>query len=469
MLMQSPRFRKQPNNGYILVGVLAMSIIFTVICFALLGAANEQFRLSSDDYYSDSALYVAEAGIEESVQQLNTDDTFTGYTTTQQFFNNPTQGLGTFTTVVADDSGDNAKTIVSTGTTYRYNDSSTPVSIKKIKVTVVGTQSSGYSVATGPGGLILGGSAAITNSNVYVNGTITMNGSSSIGTQTNPITVDAANIACPKGANPGSTYPTLCTDGSQPISMAFSTKIWGTVCATGQTSTGPNNNIQGGNGGSGLKLGCTAPNVSQPVYNRSGIIDGVTDTESGTSGTYACSGNKTIALPANVELTGTTVSWANSCNITISGNVYIPGNLSIGGSVNIKAADSLGTTRPVVVVDGTITVAGSASMAANSSGAGIDFVSFKNTTGDPGATPTGTNLYNSQTQQNVTVGGAANSAGMIFDAYWSEVVLSGSGHIGAAAGQTVNLDGAGTVIFGTTLSSGTQTWAITSYQQLQGS
>jgi len=457
------------QDGYLLVTVLAISVLFTVMGFALLSAASNQFSISRTSYYADNALYAAEAGIEQSVHQLNQDDTFTGYSTAQVFFNSSAQGQATYTTTIANVSGSNAKTITSTGKVYYYNQTTSPLAFKIIKVTVVGTQSSGFSVATGPGGLILSGSAAITNSNVYVNGTITMTGASSIGTQSNPVTVNAANIACPKGSSPGSTYPALCTDGSQPISMAYSTKVWGTVCATGQTSTGPNNNIQGGNGGSGLEPGCTAPNVSQPVYNRAGIISGITDTESGTSGSYACSGNKTIALPANVELTGTTVSWGNSCTITVSGNIYIPGNLSIGGAVSIKTADSLGNTRPVVVVDGTINVAGSASMAANGSGAGIDFVSFKNSTGDPAATPTGTNLYNSQTMQNVTVGGAANSAGMIFDAYWSEVLLNGSGHIGAAAGQTVSLNGAGTVIFGTTLSSGTQTWAITSYQQLQGS
>jgi hypothetical protein len=144
--------------------------------------------------------------------------------------------------------------------------------------------------------------------------------------------------------------------------------------------------------------------------------------------------------------------------------VYSPGNLTLDGAVKVSVASSAGTTRPIVVVDGKISVGGSAGLIANSSGAGIDFVSFKNSTGNPAATPTGTDLYNSQQEQNVNVGGAASSPGMIFDAYWSEIVLGGSGHVGAAAGQTVNLSGAGTVIFGTTLSSGSKTWAITSYQ-----
>ena len=52
---------------------------------------------------------------------------------------------------------------------------------------------------------------------------------------------------------------------------------------------------------------------------------------------------------------------------------------------------------------------------------------------------------------------------MVFDAYWSEVTLSGSGIMGAATGQTVNLQGSGAVVFGTSLASNTQTWIITSY------
>jgi len=454
----------------ILVSVLILFAVLTTIGFALVGSVSGQYRLASDDVYATNALQAAEAGVEQSVEQLNQSDDFNGYPTAQTLFNNQTQGLGQFvTTIAASPDDSNAKIITSTGTTYHYGQTSNPVSTRKVKVTVVGTTSNGYSVSTGPGGLILGGSASITNSNVYVNGTITMNGASSIGTKANPVNVDVANISCPRGSNPGASYPSLCTDGSQPISLAWSTFIYGTVCATGQTDLGPSgNNIQTGDGGQGLKIGCSAPSVSQPTYNRAGIIGGMTSTASGTSGSYVCNGNKTVSLPANVKLTGSTVSWGNSCKLTISGNVYIPGNLSIGGAVQIKIADSVGPTRPIIVVDGTIDVGGSASILANSSGTGADFVSFKNSTGDPSTTPTGTNLYKSQQQTNVTVGGAASSAGMVFDAYWSKIALTGSGHIGAAAGQTVDLSGAGTVVFGTTLSSGSKTWTITSYQLVYG-
>jgi hypothetical protein len=54
---------------------------------------------------------------------------------------------------------------------------------------------------------------------------------------------------------------------------------------------------------------------------------------------------------------------------------------------------------------------------------------------------------------------------MIFQSYWGKATLSGSGTVGSIIGQTVDMSGAGTVTFGTTLSSGSSTWTVTSYQQ----
>jgi hypothetical protein len=468
---------KVGERGWFLISAIVMILFLTSIGFSTGELVAEQYQHTTREMFEQNAQLVAEAGLEQTVAQLNSDDTFAGYTTTQTYFSNSAQGKGTFTTTVTTNADGTSKTVVSTGLVYHSPGASTPFLTRKVRATVVGTASTGYSVATGPGGLIMSGSSSITNSSVAVSGTITMNGSGSIGTQANPVTVDAGNIHCPTSYPPGATYPVLCTDGTQPITFNNNNaRIYGTVCATGQTSVGPNNNIQTGNGGLGLKPGCTAPTIAQPTYDRTSLTSGMTP-QSGTNGTYACSGNKTISFPANTKLTGSSVSWANSCNLTLNGNIYIPGDLTIDGSVQITVANSLGNTRPVVVVDGTITVKGSASMIANSSGSGIDFVSFanciagtnnacKNGGSNPNQTPTGTDLYNSQQQINVLVGGSANTTGMIFDAYWSEVELTGSGHIGAAAGQTVWLNGAGTVIFGTTLTSGSKTWAITSYQPI---
>ncbi len=457
---------KNKQAGSFLVAAIIMILFLTSIGLSIASLVALQYQHTRRQIYVQNAELVAEAGVEQSVHQLNNDDSFAGFTSAQQLFSNSTQGRGTYTTTIATNADGESKTIISTGNVYRHVADTSPYLTRQIKVVVVGTTASGYSVATGAGGLILGGNAAIANSSVYVNGLLDMSGTSTIGTQQNPVTVDVSNIACPLGSNPGPTYPSLCS-GSEPISMTNNVQIWGSVCATGQTSTGPNNNIQGGNGGAGLEIGCISPHVPQPIYDRQDIIDAVTTTGSGSSGTYACSGsNKNVIWPANLKLTGDVSIGLGCKTLTINGNVYITGTLTVNSSPKIIVADSLGTTRPIIIVDGTIDVGGSASMIANTSGTGADFVSFKNNTGNPAATPTGNNLYSSQQMQNVKVNGSASTAGMIFDAYWSEVVLVGSGNIGAAAGQTVNMAGAGTVVFGTTLSSGSKTWSISSYQPL---
>lgn len=456
--------RKQ-QDGVVLIAVLIIIAVLTTVAFSVVGYASQQYRLSNIEVTNDNALQVAEAGIEQSVLQLNQSDSFAGYPTAQQFFNNSTQGTGSFTTVIANTSS-NAKTITSTGNVYQYG-TTTLTSHRKVRVTVVGTGSSGYSVAAGPGGLTLGGSANITNSSVYVNGTITLSGAAKIGTASQPVTVNVANDVCPAGSSPGPTYPQVCSSG-QPITLAYSTNIYGSVCATGQTSTGPNHNIQGGTSGTGLQVGCTAPVVAEPSYDRAAQIAAVTTTGAGNSNNYVCNSwpfNRT--WPSNLELTGN-VSVASSCKVVIKGNTYITGNLSIGGASTITVDNSVGTTRPVVLVDGTITVNGSPQIVANSSGTGIQFISWKsNAPCDPGCTSiTGTALKATQSLDTVDVGGAANLPGMIFQAYWGKVVLAGSGVLGSAVGQTVDMSGAGTITFGTTLSSGSHTWTISSYQQI---
>lgn len=457
----------RPENGYILVTAVVVTLFLTAIGLSIAALTATQYQHTKREVYAENAQLLAEAGIEQSVQQLNTDDTFAGYGAAQQFFNNAYQGRGTFTTTITNNADGNSKTIIAEGKVYRNSGDTAAYITRKIRATVVGTNSTGYSVLTGPGGLILGGSANITNSQVYVSGTITMNGAAKIGTYNNPVTVTVGNNACPSGNSPGPTYPQVCT-GSQPITMAHSTNIYGTVCATGQTSTGPNNNIQAGNGGAGLQSGCTAPIYPQATYDRQAHINAVTTTGAGNSNTYVCNNAPfNRSWPGNLKLTGD-VSIGSSCDVTLNGNVYITGNLTINGAAKLRVANSLGATRPVIIVDGTITIGGSANLIANSSGTGVELISFKSSAScSPNCTSlSGNDLKTSQSLQTITVGGAASLPGAVVNAYWSKATLSGSGNMGAASGQTVELNGAGTIVFGTILASGSKTWTISSYQPL---
>ncbi len=456
------------QKGVVLPTVLVLGFALSIIGFSLLSYSTSQHSLIIHNTYVTNTLNAAEAGIEFSLNSLNEDTSFAGYTSEQELFNNPDQGRGVFTTTVEDIAGSNAKTITSVGKTYRYN-SSNVESTRTIKATAVGTGSPGPSVYTGPGGLILGGSANITNSDVFVNGYIDMNGSSKIGTQSQPVNVNVAHYNCPAGENPGPTYPEVCSSG-EPISFEYSTTIYGTVCATNQTSTGPRpgGNILPGDGGEGLKPGCTTPPVSTPTYDKANQVSEVEETGEGNSNTYVCNNppfNRT--WPANLQLNGD-VNIGGSCDINVLGNVYITGDLDIGGAATITVDDSAGTDRPVVIVDGKITIGGSADMVANSQGTGIYFISFESlaSCGSNCTDLSGNDLKNSQDHETVDVGGAVNLAGMLFQSYWGKVTLDGSGNLGSAIGQTVDMRGAGTVTFGTSLSSGTTTWTITSYQRV---
>lgn len=451
--------------GSFLGAALIIILVLTAFGLSLAGVVITQFNRSQRQAQVVNSLYIAEAGVEQSLQQLNLSDSFAGYSTEQVIFNDE-RGKAVYTTAVSDVSGGNAKTITATSRVYSAANHTRPISSRTVKVTVVGTGSEGYSVHTGPGGLILSGSANITNSDVFVNGTLSLSGAAKIGTHNQPVKVDVANQACPTSG--GATYPQVCT--TQPISLAWSTNIYGTVCATNQTSYGPNpaRNILPGVSGEGLKIGCVAPPVEQPSFDKASYIAGMTTTGAGNSNAYTCqSWPFDRNWPAKLRLTGN-VSVGGSCNIVLNGDVYITGDLDIGGASRITVANSVGTTRPKIVVDGKITVGGSGQINANSSGTGIHFISMKSNApcGSACTTITGTNLRNTQNLETISVGGAVNLPGTIFQAYWGKATISGSGNIGSAVGQTVDLSGAGTVTFGTKLSSGAKTWTVTSYQQI---
>lgn len=461
--VQGRRWSRQ--RGSLLVGVLIIAVAFVTVGVAVMSYASSTYTLAVKATDTANATLVAEAGVETSLYQLNADNNFSGYGSEQVFFNDASQGRATYTTTVAN-TATNARTITSTGKLYRYNSTTNPLSVRKVKVTVVGTAGPGYSVHTGPGGLILSGSAQITNADVYANGFLQMSGAARIGTNAQPRNVFVANLRCPTGATPGPTYPQVCTGGAggQPITMSGSAAIYGTVCATGQTvSTG----IYTGSGGAGLQAGCVAPPVQPPVYDKAAQVSAVTTTAASNNSAYTCSGVDNKTWPANLRLNGN-VSLGGSCKLTVNGNVYITGNLDLGGAMRITVANGAGTNRPVILVDGTVNVGGSVQMVANNQGTGFHFVSYKATAScNPNCTTlSGNDLKNSQNVTTMTVGGGGNSAGMIFQSQWGKAVLNGSGNVGAMAGQTVDLSGAGTVVFGTTLSSGSTTWTISSYQRL---
>lgn len=466
------------QNGVVLITILVIGMIITLVGLSLADVAIRQYGATTKSVFDTNATLTAEAGIEQTLFEINLDNTFTGYTSEQNFTNSADQGRSTYQTTVTTGAG-NERIITSTGRAYRYGQTNS-MSERTVRVTLVGTVSPEYSVYAGVGGLILSGSGSIRNTDVYVNGKITMSGSTFIGTDQQPANVNVANVACPSGTNPGPTYPQVCTS-TEPISIADNSKssILGTTCATGQTQskfpTSSNKDPQirpGTAGGAGLVPGCTAPTVVMPTYDRADHISRVTTTSSASNNTYNCSNwvnpvGFVRTWPADLRLNGN-VDASSSCDLTITGDVYITGDLTISGSAVIRVAESVGDRIPVIVVDGIVNAGGSGSILANSQGTNVRIISFKSTANcSPSCTSvTGTDLRNSQDLKTIEVNGSGSYAGTIFQSYWSKVVIGGSGNIGSALGQTVDLSGSGNITFGTGLSSGTTTWTIRSYQRL---
>ncbi|MCA9347906.1 hypothetical protein KC867_00690 [Candidatus Saccharibacteria bacterium] len=471
-------YRTQQNlsvndRGTIFITALIVGLLLTFVGISLADTSTRQLRTTNEKLYRTNAFLTAEAGIERSLYELNIDNDFSGYEDEVEFFNYDNKSRGTYTTEVSSGTG-NEKILTSTGRVFRSNGNLE--SERKIKVSLVGTASSIPSVYAGVGGLSLGGSARINNSDVHVNGRITMSGAASIGSDTNPVNLTVANYACPNTTNPGPSYPSLCT--TQPITIPNwgSTLIIGSTCATGQTqakfpesqwNTSLPQIRAGSTGGDGLIPGCVASPTEMPTYDRSAHINKMTTVGTMSNINYNCSQwqsgtNFTRTWPANLQLTGN-VDLTSSCDLTITGDVYITGNLTIGGAATIRIAESLGNTVPTIVVDGTINAGGGGKILANSSGTALRLISFRSYNNcHPSCT--GNDLKLSQDMQNVTVDGGGQYPGSAFQAYWSTIKISGSGLIGSAMGQKVDMSGAGNITFGTNLSSGTTTWTIRSYQ-----
>lgn len=467
------------SRGVVLVTILVIGMVITLVALSLADLTTTQYATATKSVSDANALLVAEAGIEESLTAVNVDNAFSGYSTAQEFFNNKTQGRGIYTSTVTSEGGE--RIITATGTIYGHG-TDRILSQRKVRVSLVGTSSEGYSVYTGAGGLILSGGANITNSEVYVQGKIILQGGAKIGSKSQPLNINAANIACPDKANPGPTYPSLCGSSSPAVTVPDWTKesIVGRVCATNQTQfkfpDSPWNNdqqVSDGNGGNGFVPGCVAPEVEVPTYDRGGHLSQVTSTINYASNpTYNCN-NWTNAngwsrtWPADVSFTGN-ASIASSCEITVNGNIHFTGNLVLSGGSKLRVPESAGSTRPVILVDGTISIGAGTEVLPNSQGTTIHFVSTKSTAScSPACTNlTGTNLYNSQNATTINVDGGAKTPGVVVQAVWGKVTIGGGAQVGAVIGQKIEISGGGSIVFGTKLSSGTSTWTIRSYQQI---
>ncbi|HEX5456160.1 MAG TPA: hypothetical protein VFW77_02220 [Candidatus Saccharimonadales bacterium] len=445
------------SKGSILVAIIIIFPFFIAILTAYMNLAVSGFRTARSDQFRTLAQFGADAGIDKAMEQLNKDATWTGSGSEVTLQDDSTAKV-TYETSVSDN-GSLKKIITATGRSYSSSAATTPESTIRILVDVKGVQSQSFSIITGVGGLELYNTAKVLGGDVFVNGAITMTNTAQIGLQTNPINLQVAHQNCPNPAD--SSYPRLCADGEngQPINLSNSAHIYGNVKANNQTSTS-------GMSDPGLTSSSGVSPQPLPPHDRNAQKAAVTQTMTGAAA--SCTNNSSTSWPANLEITGN-VTISHKCQVTISGDVWITGTLTMSNTSQIIVSDSLGTTRPNIMIDGQYSsLSNSAEIVSNDQGTGAQLVTYWSSAGcSPDCSDvSGTDLANSRNTTTISLDNSASGPETIFYAKWSKIAVSNSGQIGALVGQTISLTNSAAVTFGSSAGVGSITfWLIDGYRK----
>jgi hypothetical protein len=444
------------SNGNILIMLVITFPFLVLMVAAYLSLSTSSYNLARQDQLHTQAQLSADAAVDYGVSQLNANTAWTG-TSSDVVVQNDGYSKSTFTVSVTTNSP-SSKTLVVTGKSYWPVNSASPRSTVKLSADMRPVESGNYSIISGEGGLIMNNAAKIVGGDVFIDGTVSLANTAQIGLSTNAVNVTVAHQACPVPAD--ATYPRVCNSGEngQPISIQNQAHIYGDVKANNQTSGAGMTNP-------GLTASSGVSPQPLPTYDRDAQKAAVATTITGAAA--SCNGTQTRTWAANTKITGD-VSISTKCKVTVQGNVWITGNLSMANTSQMIVADSLGATRPVVMIDGSIgaTFSNSSALISNSVKTGFEIITFWSAAGcSPNcSTVTGTSLYNSRNITTISLSNSAEGAQTIFYAYWSEVMINNSGQIGALIGQTVSLANTGTITFGTsTQTGGTSFWVLNGY------
>ena len=449
------------QSGFILLTVLVTTVFVMSIGIASLQLVNSNLHSARVERYLVNAQFAADAGLDDAVQRLNQDNTWTG-SGSEVTLLNATTFKTTYLSQVIDGSSDFQKYINVTAKAYVPATASSPKYTRKYQVEMRGVGGGNYSIVSGVGGLTMSNNSKILGGQVYVNGTLTMTNSSQIGMSLLPVNVSVAHQACPVPAD--SNYPRVCNSGEngQPISISNPAKIFGQVKGTNQT-----------NGTYMYSPGLVAGNPSPadlPDYDRAAQTSAVAHNSTGSA--ESCSlGART--WQANTKITGD-VSISGLCVITVQGNVWITGNLSLKNSAILIVSPGV-STPPVIMVDGSsgVTLRNSASLIANLNlpPVGFKIITYASSvacsTAVNACDVSGTNLYNSRNLTTISIQNTASGAETEFYARWSKIDLNNSGNIGALVGQTVALSNSSAITFGASVDgfTGPLAWVVKSYKR----
>lgn len=452
------RTKQLNKNGSILVSLLITLPFLIMIALAYMKLSTNNYILGRQDQFQTHAQLAADSGVDYAIEQLNANQSWTTTGSAVQLHDDG--NVRTTFTASVQNIDSTHKLITATGNTYKPVTQTTPERSITIKVNMRAITTGDYSLVTGVGGLNLTNSAKILGGNVYVNGEINMTNSAQIGLTTNPVDVRVANQLCPVPAN--STYPRLCNSGenNNPITLTNTAHIYGSVYANHQSSgSGMSNN--------GLVASSGVAALSLPAYDRDAQKAAVATTITGSAA--SCNGNQTKTWAANTKITGN-VTVSNNCVVTVMGNVWITGSLTTSNSSRVVVSNTLNSTVPTIMVDGSggARFSNSTRLQSNASNTGFQIITYwSRASCSPDCTNvTGTDLSNSRNDTTIELNNSAEGPNTIFYARWTKVNIVNSGQIGALVGQTVSLSNSSAITFGTSVNGVGETfWVVDGYRR----
>lgn len=448
---------QKSQSGAALLPFIVVIPFLILITTYFMDLAVASFKLARKDQLHTHSQFAADAGIDFAVRQVNENPDWLGTASEVELFNDGQ--IKTTYQVSVSNPGPNAKTLTVTGRTFRPVTSTAPETSVKLLVDMRQVNSANYSVVTGIGGLQMSNNSIILAGNVLVNGKILMQNSSRIGLSFLPVNVEVANQVCPIPAD--SNYPRLCNAGENdnPITLQNSARIYGTVKANHQL-------IGAGMSSPGLTASSGVPAQSLPPHDRNAQKAAIVPANDMTGGQASCSSG-TLTWNANTKITGN-VAISGNCRVTVNGDIWITGTFNISNSARLIVSNSLGATRPNIMVDGPeAKFSNSVQLLNNSSGTGVQIINYwSNAACSPDCSSvSGVDLFNSQSVVTIELNNSASGFSSIFYAKWSKVLLNNSGSIGALVGQTIELKNSGSISFGSSSGVTLSRWVIDGYRR----
>ena len=449
---------KLNSQGAVLISVVITLPFLMLIAFNYTRLSANNINVAQKDQFQTKAQMTADAGIDYAMQQINIDTDWNG--TGSEIVFDTTNNVKTTYEITVNHVSDEEKIITTTGRTYRPASDITPKASVVVNTDLRPVSSGDFSIVTGVGGLVMENSAKVLGGSVFVNGTVDLSNTAQIGLALTPVTLNVAHQSCPNPADV--TYPRLCTSGEngEPITISNQAHIYGDVTANNQTTTT-------GMSDTGLIGSSGVTPEPLPPHDRDAQKLAATNNMGG--GAASCTTNNgSVTWPANTKITGDVVIEKNNCTVTIEGDVWITGDLTMTQSGKIQVDDSVGTTRPNLMVDGdTVRLRNTAGIVNNADDTGVQLISYYSTAScSPDCTDvTGTDLQTSRIHEGIDLDNSAFGPGTIFYARWTKVIINNSGEIGALIGQTVHLKNSGTITFGATVGTGTSYWILDGYRR----